>query len=51
MGAICRKCGKDVGCSCKLELGLCGACKRAQTQETAENKIIENVNKILNPTK
>lgn len=24
--AVCRNCGKQVGCGCQLNKGLCGAC-------------------------
>jgi len=27
MGAICKGCGKNVGCGCQLVNGLCSACR------------------------
>lgn len=42
MSAICKGCGKNVGCGCQLVNGLCAACRTAKKLFTHVNtKVIK----------
>lgn len=48
--AVCKGCGKIVGCACVLREGLCGTCRKPVNQKQNDSAKINQLSKLQHPS-